>query len=198
MTMHAPDHLRRGLDLLPQESYFFSEFLRQGIADRVRHIEGRGPGLDGRLQGLGQKTGFWTGRRPRPKTRYSGCSGGRNRSPSRINSSTSRSVLRSLYFKWRSEVAIKICSRGSAAVLMASQARSISPFWVRARAATVNPRTSLEIRLTASKSPWEATGNPASITSTFNFSNWRARRNFSALFMLAPGDCSPSRRVVSK
>jgi hypothetical protein len=43
----------------------------------------------------------------------------------------------------------------------------------------------------------EAAGKPASSTSTPNFSSWVARRNFSAVFMLAPGDCSPSLKVVS-
>ena len=51
---------------------------------------------------------------------------------------------------------------------------------------------------TASKSPSDAAGKPASITSTPSFSNCVASRIFSAVFMLAPGDCSPSLNVVSK
>ena len=39
---------------------------------------------------------------------------------------------------------------------------------------------------------------PASITSTPSFSNWRAMTTFCSTVMLAPGDCSPSRKVVSK
>src|SRR5713226_6574533 len=58
--------------------------------------------------------------------------------------------------------------------------------------------TSLETRSTDSKSPSEEAANPASITSTPSLSNWRAIRIFSSTFMLAPGDCSPSLRVVSK
>ena len=51
---------------------------------------------------------------------------------------------------------------------------------------------------TASKSPGEAAGKPASITSTPSRAKLSAMRSFSALVMVAPGDCSPSRRVVSK
>src|SRR5262245_45512193 len=41
-------------------------------------------------------------------------------------------------------------------------------------------------------------GKPASRMSTFSFSSWRAILNFSSMFMLKPGACSPSRSVVSK
>ena len=41
-------------------------------------------------------------------------------------------------------------------------------------------------------------GKPASITSTFMRTSWRAMKSFSSVFMLAPGDCSPSHRVASK
>src|SRR5215469_6000313 len=41
-------------------------------------------------------------------------------------------------------------------------------------------------------------GNPASMISTLKRSICRAMRTFSAAFMLQPGDCSPSRKVVSK
>ena len=54
------------------------------------------------------------------------------------------------------------------------------------------------ISCTASKSPLELAAKPASMTSTFRRSSWRAMRNFSSLVMDAPGDCSPSRSVVSK
>ena len=58
--------------------------------------------------------------------------------------------------------------------------------------------TSLAISRTASKSPLEAIGKPASITSTPISSSTAAISNFSSRFIEAPGDCSPSRRVVSK
>ena len=68
----------------------------------------------------------------------------------------------------------------------------------RARPQTDEPATSAAMARTASKSPTEAIGNPASMTSTPSAASARAISSFSAMFMLAPGDCSPSRRVVSK
>ena len=50
----------------------------------------------------------------------------------------------------------------------------------------------------ALKSPFEAIAKPASITSTPNSSRASATRNFSFNVMEHPGDCSPSRNVVSK
>ena len=80
----------------------------------------------------------------------------------------------------------------------ASAARSMSILVARARPQTVESLTPLAISLTASKSPGDAIGNPASMTSTPNSSSTWAMRNFSSRFIDAPGDCSPSRRVVSK
>ena len=68
----------------------------------------------------------------------------------------------------------------------------------RARAATSARFRRPAIWLTASRSPSEAAGNPASITSTPSFSSCTASRSFYAEFMLAPGLCSPSLKVVSK
>ena len=58
--------------------------------------------------------------------------------------------------------------------------------------------TSSAIRRTASKSPGDAIGKPASMMSTPMRANCRAISSFSSMFSVAPGDCSPSRRVVSK
>ena len=68
----------------------------------------------------------------------------------------------------------------------------------RQRAAIFAPRTASEMACTASKSPGEAIGKPASMMSTPSRSSWRAIRTFSPVCMLHPGDCSPSRSVVSK
>src|SRR5215831_13985906 len=56
----------------------------------------------------------------------------------------------------------------------------------------------LAISLTAAKSPSEAIGNPASITSTPMVSSNSATSSFSSCVIVAPGHCSPSRSVVSK
>ncbi len=51
---------------------------------------------------------------------------------------------------------------------------------------------------TASKSPSEAIGKPASMMSTPIVSSISATSSFSSKVMVAPGHCSPSRSVVSK
>src|SRR3954454_13913363 len=51
---------------------------------------------------------------------------------------------------------------------------------------------------TASKSPGEVIGKPASITSTPRRASCCAISSFSAVLSEMPGDCSPSRSVVSK
>ena len=56
----------------------------------------------------------------------------------------------------------------------------------------------LAMASTLSKSPTEAIGKPASITSTPSSASASAMRSFSRRFMEKPGDCSPSRSVVSK
>ena len=88
--------------------------------------------------------------------------------------------------------------RARLACCSASQARSMSFFDARANPHTVESVISLATSRTASKSPFEAIGKPASMTSTRM--SWRtsATFSFSSRFIEAPGDCSPSRRVVSK
>ena len=60
------------------------------------------------------------------------------------------------------------------------------------------PWTSRAIACTASKSPGEEIGNPASMTSTPSRASWWAISSFSAVLSEMPGDCSPSLSVVSK
>src|ERR1700733_6704808 len=74
----------------------------------------------------------------------------------------------------------------------------MSALWVRARPQTTGPSTTREIFWTASKSPGEVIGKPASITSTPSRASCWAISTFSAVFSEMPGDCSPSLRVVSK
>ena len=96
------------------------------------------------------------------------------------------------------EVARKTWIRDLWAYFTASQARSMSLSLHRARPQTVEPVISPAMARTASKSPTEAIGKPASMISTPRAASTRATSSFSLRFMLAPGDCSPSRRVVSK
>src|SRR3954453_12471026 len=62
----------------------------------------------------------------------------------------------------------------------------------------IGPSTSRAMAWTASKSPGLAIGKPASMTSTPSRPSWWAISSFSDAFSEIPGDCSPSRRVVSK
>src|ERR1700758_3229589 len=70
--------------------------------------------------------------------------------------------------------------------------------FARASEQTVLPLIIDAIVWIESKSPFELAAKPASITSTFIRSSCFAIRIFSSLVIDAPGDCSPSRNVVSK
>ena len=93
---------------------------------------------------------------------------------------------------------MKVWMRRRSAGCSASAARSMSPLAARARPHTTDFLSSLATSWTAWKSPSEAIGKPASITSTPMASRTSATRSFSATVIEQPGDCSPSRKVVSK
>ena len=105
----------------------------------------------------------------------------------------------SLNWRWMALVARKtwIRARSPAGFSAAAQA-SMSPLMQRASPAMRHFLISAATFLTASKSPGDAAGKPASMMSTFSFSSCRATCSFSCRPMLAPGHCSPSRSVVSK
>src|SRR6185369_4138453 len=88
--------------------------------------------------------------------------------------------------------------RGLAAGFSADATRSMSSRLQRARPQMIGPCTSRATAFTLSQSPREAAGKPASMTSTPRSASARATRSFSGCAMLQPGDCSPSRSVVSK
>ena len=96
------------------------------------------------------------------------------------------------------EVPMKVWMRGFLAWRTASQARSISLMLARERPQITAFCDWRAISETASKSPSEAIGKPASMISTPIVSSSWAISSFSSMVMEAPGDCSPSRRVVSK
>ncbi|VEB40438.1 Uncharacterised protein [Chromobacterium violaceum] len=95
-------------------------------------------------------------------------------------------------------VAMKVWMRPRAAGLMASPAARTSRSLARARLQTVESLIVSAMAWMASKSPGLAAAKPASMMSTPRRSSWRAMRIFSSLLIEAPGDCSPSRKVVSK
>ena len=100
--------------------------------------------------------------------------------------------------RWMSELERKTWMRGCAAPCTASQQASTSPGTARASPAMAEPRTSRAMSFTASISPGDEAGNPASMKSTRRRSSARAISSLSWAFSATPGDCSPSRSVVSK
>ena len=112
-------------------------------------------------------------------------------------STTSSGFLRSLYSMWMGEVAMKVWMRGWSASPMESAAASMSFSTARASAAIVVPFTCRAMSRQPSNCCGEETGNPASIASTPSFPSCAATSHFCSTLMDAPGDCSPSRRVVS-
>ena len=89
--------------------------------------------------------------------------------------------------------------RGRLAVASASAATSMSLGIARVSPhTTAASPTSAPMRRTLSKSPGLEIGKPASMTSTPSRTSCRAISSFSSVFIEAPGDCSPSRSVVSK
>src|SRR5574343_986563 len=113
-------------------------------------------------------------------------------------SSTCSGVMRSFFSICSGLVAMKVWMRARLAPLRASAARAMSRSLARESEQIVESLMWLAINCTASKSPLELAAKPASITSTFRRSSWRAMRSFSSRVIEAPGDCSPSRKVVSK
>ena len=99
---------------------------------------------------------------------------------------------------WIFDVAMNTWMRARSACRTASHARSTSLKPVRESPAMIGPRTAFAIASTESKSPSDAIGNPASITSTPRRASCSAISSFSVTSREMPGDCSPSRRVVSK
>src|ERR1700694_81203 len=97
-----------------------------------------------------------------------------------------------------SEVARNTWITGFSASLTASQQASMSLMAARASPATATPFVRRAISLTAARSPGDAAGQPASMMSTLRRTRLSATWSFSSVVKVAPGDCSPSRRVVSK
>ncbi len=82
--------------------------------------------------------------------------------------------------------------------LIASAQRSMSLKPARESPQTTAFLVRLAISWTAAKSPSDAIGKPASMMSTPISSSSSATSSFSSCVMVAPGHCSPSRKVVSK
>ena len=92
----------------------------------------------------------------------------------RAISRTSSRLFSNWCIMWMSEAERKTWMRGSAACFTASQQASTSSGTARARPAMTAPRTSRAIMLTASRSPGDDAGKPASMMSTRRRSSARA------------------------
>ena len=174
---------------------------RDRVPDRVRDVDRRRARLDHRLVDVSRKS--CSVRDASSAENSISASGPRVSRAHRTQRTASASAwsrpMRSLCLRWMSLVAMNRCRCGRSATLMASTARCGSPSRQRASAATaIPPLVSRAIRRTASKSPGDAAGKPASMTSTLRRTSWRATSSFSAAVSPAPGACSPSRSVVSK
>ena len=113
-------------------------------------------------------------------------------------SMTCSGVMRNFFSICKALVAIKVWILFELAPSRAFAACVISYSFERANEQIVASLTAAATALMASKSPGELAANPASMTSTCNRSSCLAIRTFSSLLMEAPGDCSPSLKVVSK
>ena len=118
--------------------------------------------------------------------------------PSTARRTISSVAILSLKSRWMGLVARKTWQRPRGASLRASQEAAMSPLLQRERLATMGPATSRPTARIDSRSPGEAAAKPASMTSTPRSRRARATWSFCSRFMEAPGDCSPSRSVVSK
>ena len=111
---------------------------------------------------------------------------------------TCSGVMPSLTDMCSGEVEMNVWMRPRLAGLIAAPQRSMSASPVRDRPQITDLSERRAISATDSKSPSEAAGKPASIMSTPISSSNSATSSFSSNVMVAPGHCSPSRKVVSK
>ena len=111
---------------------------------------------------------------------------------------TCSGLMRSFFSMWMGLVAIKVWIRACLACATANPAARMSFSLARAKEHTTERSTTSATDAIAKASPSLAAAKPASIRSTPNRSSWRAICTFSSRVMAAPGDCSPSRKVVSK
>ena len=113
-------------------------------------------------------------------------------------SSTALGPIFSLCFMCTGLVEMKVWMRGFFALRSASPALSMSVSVERASVQIAMSFASSAIWLTHWKSPSEEAAKPASQMSTFISCSSSASSSFSRRVIEAPGDCSPSRIVVSK
>ena len=198
VAVHADHGLVDVRHALAERADHVAHVGRRGVADRVGNVDRRGAGVDGRFDHLAQEIELGARGvlgRELDVAAIAGRAAARRRRRGRMISCLS---ILSLNSRWMALVARKTWIRG------ARRAAGL-PRRGRCRRRCSGParrspsrECSWRSRCTASKSPGEAMGKPASMMSTPRSTRAWATSIFSARFMLAPGDCSPSRSVVSK
>lgn len=106
----------------------------------------------------------------------------------------SSQVMWSLYFRWRSEVAMKTLTMSTSQARAASTSLGTD----RDRTEILESRPRLETSRTALISASETTGKPASMISTPTSFSLMAISIFSSDLKTTPGICSPSLGVTSQ
>ena len=197
MAVHGEHRLVGIGDALEQLADGVGVLVRNGVADRVRNVDGACPGVDGSLDDAAEEIDL----------RAAGVLAGKLH----VGAQAARLLHRAhclLHHLVRLHAQLVLHvdraggDKGVDAPGVGAGQRFGSAFDVGidgARQAAHGAVLMLSATsFTAAKSPGLAMAKPASITSTFSRSSARAMRSFSSPVMDAPGLCSPSRRVVSK
>ena len=168
-----------------------AELVRHRVPDGVGHVDRGGALLDRGPDHVQQELEPGARGVLRRELHVVRCSPCARRTLRRVASSTCSCDIRSIESMWMSLVEMNTCSRGDADGLMASHAASTSPSFARQSAAITEPLTTSAMRRTASSSPGDDAGNPASMMSTPRRASCSAISSFSPPSARCP---APARR----
>ena len=154
---------------------------RRGVADRVRHIDRRRPGLDRRAEDLDQEVPVRARRVLGRELDVARERLGEARPSGRPAPAPRRGSSAACASRWMSEVAMKVWIRGDSAPL--DRLRRPLDIALDSRGPARRPSTPFTrsaISSTASKSPGDAAGKPASMMSTPSSTSASATSSFSS------------------
>ena len=192
------DHRLRAGDCATSRATMRGELVRRAVADRVGDVDRAGAGRPRPPRDRAQVLDVRAGRRPRPRTRRRPRSGARGGPPATASSRTWAGVFAACVQVDVAGGDEGVDAGAVGALERRGRARDVGVAGAREAGDGDVARSRRRSLRTASKSPSEAMGKPASRTSTPRSASVAAIRRFSRTVMLQPGDCSPSRRVVSK
>ena len=198
VAVHRQADLVDAAHVLAQVAEQLREFIRHGVADRVRNVDRGGAGLDDGFDHLREEIELGArGVLGRELDVVAELARDLHALDGRADDLLLRHVELVLAMdRAGREEHVDAAASPPAAIAFATS--SMSSRLQRARPQMIGPCTSRATAFTLSQSPREAAGKPASMTSTPRSASARATRSFSGCAMLHPGDCSPSRSVVSK